>query len=169
MTTTISVSPPNSALQRLEQLSPLYTRVALNVADQPLSVGNQYLLVGLPLGAIQLDQPRQLLAQFIRERFALAGIRAEIVESGDTADFTVGIANLSLSAFDLVLTRRLVAEVDLKFDVPGVSSVIVRDGASELRQFGFEAQLKPLLVEALRAVCDRLVALAPLHHYSANK
>ena len=159
MTTNISIDPPSAQLQRLEATSPMTARIALAIDDQPRSLGNQYLLIALPLGSVQIEHPRQLFTQFIRERFALAGIEAEIVNQEATADLTVSLHDISLSAYDLVLTRRLVATVELMVASPGVEGLVLSESATEFRQFGFEPQLKPLLVEALRAVCDRLLPL----------
>lgn len=163
------MDPPSEEFLRLERLAPYTAIVSIDTPPEPLSVGSQFLLILLPFGSIEVSQPRELLSQFLRERSALVGIKVlEMPPNTISGQTSIALKTVSLSAYDLLLTRHLVAKVELEVKGQDVTPLILRGESSEFRQFGFEPQLKPLLVEAFREACDHVVQFLKVRRNSTN-
>jgi len=166
-TTTPLTSPPlETTLFKLAALAPRPVHLVAEAAEGSLRVGHQYLLLAIPFGSIELTDPVRSLERAAFTELALAGVRPVIGPTGDGLPrFVVRVKDIGVSAYDLIVTRRVTATVTLEASLPskgGSAPTLIETTSTHgsYERFGFAPQLSAALDEALHgAVRDAVLAL----------
>lgn len=167
VTTHISLPPPDPSLPRLERTAERALSLRVSPPKTPLKLGHQYLGVVVPFGSIYLTEPTRAVEDALRLELALAGIRA--VSAGDAMGLptvTVTLAAASVTAFDLIVTRRVHALAVLTVVAQRADrtfpplSFEARGENAAFERFGFAPELRTAFGEALRSAAgDAVMAL----------
>lgn len=150
------------------------TELQLEVSALPSStrVGSQFLLVLLPMKGVYLgDGGAGQVELTLRRALALAGYRVTTSLPDATAapaarvtpKLRVTVLGLSLSAYDLLLTRRVSATLSLKgelLDAQGqpIRSTQITASEAEFARYGFAPQLERQLRSASETAIQLLLA-----------
>jgi len=156
VTTQVTPASLDPNLSRLERTAERSVTLRVSPVNDPLEVGHQYLFVVVPFGAIYLTDPSRAIEAAVRLELALAGMSAEPVRERSThPTVTVALTAASVTAYDLIVTRRIRAHVALTVVVQGAGDspavTFETEGASaSFERFGFAPQLTAAFSEALR-------------------
>lgn len=114
-------------------------------------VGHQYLLIAFPFGRISLENPSKHLAHAIFRELAIAGFRPR--EAGiSEADLIVRCDDLSLTAYDFLFFRRIIAALDLTItrkEGPNAGDSHIFSHSAANKAFAFFRQLDHVWDDAL--------------------
>lgn len=132
--------------------------------------GHQYLLVMFPLGRVTVEDPSGEVFSTLYPMLASRGVKP--VRPGDCTAcplLSLNLSDLSLSAFDLLVTRRVRARVRLEAALHSASGALlwvtsVGGSSSTLRHYGFAPQLRSALDKALSEALEQ-IADAAAHNY----
>lgn len=150
---------------------PLQVRVTHTLAG---TQGYQYLLVLFPLGRVTVEDPSGEVFSVLYPMLATRGIRP--VHPEDCANcplLTLNLSDLSLSAFDFLVTRRVRAHVRLEAVLRSGSGTLlweseVEESAGNLRQYGFAPQLRSALDQALAQALEPVAHAVALRYNRAQ-
>lgn len=178
----INPLPPEAALPRLEQLAPRLATLSLcpqAQAMQSARLGNQYLFFVLPFGQIYLDKEagRDWISERARKSLALAGYRTLSPSSSPSslsmassrqvhAEIILCPEYLQVSAFDLLLLRRIVADIKIHVYIkrpgsPLAFEEVLHGRAVHFRKFGFGPDLQKVFEEAGEKVFTEMSQYLP--------
>ena len=106
--TAMSVRMPPSELARLLEVNNYPLTVALQGAIDD-TIGNQFVLIGLPLGAISGAEAAEIFQHELTTQLALAGFspRLAAIDSSIDPHLSITFEQVTLHAYDLLLTRRI--------------------------------------------------------------
>ena len=111
-------------------------------------VGHQYLFIIFPFGRISIEHPGNHLRNHLYVAMAEAGLKPLLVNT-EQADLRVTCNVMSLTAYDLLFVRRIVAALQVTLSLPGIGSqrfTTVRDfRLSATKPLAFYQQLEYLL------------------------
>lgn len=162
VTTELASGKTAPEVTRLASLSARKLEVAVEEVEDPHPLGSQFMLLVIPFGRIVLPDPERRVATAIERSLAIRGTRALLVDAPGPGSLAVSIEALEISAYDLLVTRRLSGRVRLS------GTLIGRDGhprrhytseasESSFRRYGFEPQLEEVLSGALHQAVEELL------------
>lgn len=154
-----TVVRPPPTLQGVKRLAESgYRPLALSVAAEGVSgtAGHQFLLFVLPFGKISVPEAEQWVYDAAYLELAKRGYRPLPKTSATRSlpELRLGLEALDLSAYDLLIMRRLHCRVRLAATLYGVDGAPLRHYSTEssessFKRYGFEPQLKEILGRAL--------------------
>ncbi len=125
------------------------------------SLGHQYLGILFPAGEIRHEFLEQALLQKLYTELTLRGFRPRIdlertPNNIKIDQLKVDLANVQLTAYDLLMTRKVVSKVKLKADFDSLRinvpiSYTMSSAYSEYKTMPFKAQLQRILDKSLDA------------------
>lgn len=146
--------------------TPLALQIKAYAEPETSAVGHQFLLVLLPFGSVRFDSPTEYTRSELYRRLAILGYRpmSSSTTSQNVPTLEVEIQSLSLNAYDLIVTRRVVADVRLRLvlrNALGAEQVSqeVAGHSAQFHRFGFRTEL----TEALETAFEE--ALGPLEAF----
>lgn len=113
-------------------------------------VGHQFLFVIFPFGRISLEDPKKHLSHALYREIAVAGFSPHETEEKD-ANLIVRCTDLSLSGYDYLLFRHIVATLELSIERPLIyasTPVVTYTRAGAFKAFAFHQQLEHLWTQA---------------------
>ena len=133
------------------------------------SLGHQFLFIVIPFGRVVAPELTALVRESARTRLALAGIRAVSPalggERGALPRLHLRIADASVTAWDLLLTRRASASLTLTATMSGAGALTARGAADRFVTYAFARELGAVLEAAVGEALDDL--LPPAQSYLA--
>lgn len=166
VTTTIDVRPLHPKVQEVleyNELRPI-ALVVRNEADRTL--GHQYLFLALPLGTVTHSDVSVALQNALVTELSLSGFRP-LPPGPARLTLEVALRQMQLSAYDLLVVRRLYSEVILSAVVRDANGAVLRSASavskdSQYRPFGFKKELSSLFDKVLREGVSNLIREAGL-------
>ena len=138
--------------------------------EGPVLVGHQYLFIVFPFGNVRLGSPADSVMASTYQQLTVRGLKPITSKShvfGPLPTLRIKVASLSLSAFDLLVTRRVTSSIEGTAILLSPSGQVVwqRDfegHSAEYRRYGFQAELEKSLLESLESalspVCESTAA-----------
>lgn len=133
-----------------EAITHEYPTVTLDGVSAPHRAGSLFAFLTIPVGSIVIPNPKLLLKDSVIRALITAGAPPAI------HDLTVDISDLSITAYDLLVTRRIACSVastirlssdDAVFEVTDVS---VTTSFAHYRSLAFSAQISEVARECMR-------------------
>lgn len=125
------------------------------------SLGHQYLAILFPMGEIRHESLEQTLMQKLYTELAQRGYRPRIdvvrdYRNMETDELTVDLANIQLTAYDLLMTRKVVSKVKLRGEYDSLRVNIpltytISSAYSEYKTMPFQAQLQRILEKSIES------------------
>lgn len=171
MQTTLQSSPPPAAVYSLAAGNPDPISISVSAAHAQDSVGHQFMLLVLPFGTISLADPAEDLFNSLAQSLTLSGFRPIRKLAGDRPASSqpllhARLVSASVSAFDLLVTRRVKAEVEVCAELSKPLAqpsrqACYRGSSTTWKRFGFQPELQSVFDKALlESVHGLLVALS---------
>jgi hypothetical protein len=155
--TRIAPRPVPPEAQRLIALAHREVSISVHCPVDEI-VGHQYLLILLPFGRISIAEVDQHLKNALVTELSQSGIAVRFVAHDQNADLVIRCNALSLSAYDLIFVRRIVAQLSLQVShkLSPDFSIPYEIQESEYRSFAFHAQLERLLHKLFSVAVQRV-------------
>lgn len=137
--------------------------------------GNQYALIGLPLGEVGISEPEYAVRNGIYRALSFANIKPILevpCKDSSLGTLEVEVRELSISAYDYLFTRKLVAETSFRLTHadprrPIPKTIVAHGEFVQWKSTGFAPELKRALAKSIaQAADDALKKLFPGHHSS---
>lgn len=155
------------AAEALSQLGNSPIRVTVAPLPSPIVIGRQFAFVLLPAGRIELQRGDELLYNEIYT--ALAERDFKIIpwnDFGVPGEIIISDAAFSANAWDLLIRRRVTASASFTMVRSGASERRCAGATSAWRKFGFEQEIKELIIaaisEAIRGCADYIELARPV-------
>ena len=156
--------PPKIFTLAATNRNPIHIQVVL--LDPQPTIGNQYLLLGIPFGSIESDNVTVLVQRALYTKLAVKGYTPLVDQSSgsvfgaDAPVLAVRIQNPQASAFDLLVTRHLSCSLDLKAELSKPGGIRLGKGEGTFEHFGafaFQKEMSLCFTRALDLALDRLL------------
>lgn len=161
----------NRDLVTLAYNLPESINVKIDCLNNQSNLGNQYILLGIPIGNIEIEDPKTFVWRSLYKNFALNGLRPIAAES----DYSFPMINICVTeftsnAFDLLFIRRLVSTLNYQatyYRSDLSSPVYLNDRFSvsswELKAFKpeIEHSVSSLLDNVMKSLIDVIKIPAP--------
>lgn len=164
--TQVRPQPVTPGISRLSAVNERPLRLAIQT-DPAVSqtIGHQFLLLVIPFGAIELQDPGETVRRAAIDRLAIAGRTAIPFDDrlpGRSPVLKLELADASLSAFDLLFFRRVTATIRMRAELRSPDGSLLRTWTSnrsygEARKFGFERDLSAIFEKTLRDALDEII------------
>lgn len=152
-----------SDINQLSSVNRRQIRVLVESNKDLITLGHQYLLLIFPFGRIVLPANSQLPRSSTKKVLALKGYRViHCHDQSQNPDLIIRVKRLTLTAYDLLFFRRLVARVALeakrrKIDGTYTSLIETTQSKSDFAKFGFSQQLTPLFRQTFEDTLNKLL------------
>ena len=127
--------------------------------DQPLALGSQWTLIALPLTSLEVEHPGEWLRDSLTRRAALVGAGVDFGGCHQDHSYELSDLELHLSAYDLLLTRVIRANVSVVVTTQAGISRRMTASSTKLMLFPFPKALARELSAVLGTLSDRVLAL----------
>jgi hypothetical protein len=165
--------------------APILLEVSLeegSASDQATGlVGHQYLFVAIPFGSVYLPSASETISNSMYQRLVLQGLKPITSKShvfGALPRLHLKVTSLSLSAYDFIFTRKVAASLEGRATLFAASGEPLWEmpfsaRESELRRYGFAAELEQALSKALEEALTQVAlgtatSLAVMSHGIPN-
>jgi hypothetical protein len=155
--TRIAPRPVPAEAQRLIALAQRNVSISVDCPVDEI-VGHQYLLIILPFGRISIAEVDQHIKNALVTELSQSGIAVSFIARDQNPDLVIRCNTLSLSAYDLIFVRRIVAHLSLQVSHKHSLDISIpyEIGESEYRSFAFHAQLERTLLKLLSSAAERV-------------
>lgn len=143
----------NLHFKHYQENSPVEVPLAWGQHADRVTVGRQF--VGpLPVGIIEVKNPELHLLSALNTRFALTGRRP--VTTTLTTVPKIQIIDLSLNAYDLIVSRKITCSTTIQLDI-GPKTSMIQSHFSSYHDFAFAPEMSFVLKRCLSSSADKIM------------
>lgn len=166
MRTTLRAPAPKPQVFELAALNRNPIHLVIAPADKQNSLGHQFLLLGIPFGAVDSSNLDLLIQRAAYEKLTLRGYTPIVgpISAGSTTSAAPALyiraQNAQASAYDLLVTRHLSCSLDLQASLDRSDAPRRAIGSGSFEHFGafaFQRELSLCFSEALNQALDTLL------------
>ncbi len=164
------LSPLPVSTENLQLIESNHRVVSINVenpsSDRQIH-GWQFMLFILPVGRVTVEQPLYHLERALINQFGLAGLKIQSTDPSE-AQLIIKLEEVSVTAYDLLFTRRIVAGVRLSCRRqigPESLKFTIFQKHAEFARYAFQKELTATLERAFDMAANSIV-LECLEHRS---
>ncbi len=154
-----------SGALKLSALSRRPVHLLIDASTGTLHLGHQYLLIIIPFGRVALQDPTQFIFDRAFEALAIRGFRVDNNNAAFAPTVRLQLEDLSVTAYDLLFTRRLRASIKLSLTTASADDTPLlhcsaQSEESTFARFGFAPQLTQVLQRALDKALNEVLSCA---------